>query len=168
MKILFVVTIALMTMAQQTTLPTEPQITGIMISANAESLENARLAEEKTKNDEVRMYALKAINEHKAGKRVAGELAERLKITPEENETTRAIKRSTQKTRFKLKRLTGAYLDRAYINGEVELNQMMLDLIDRSLLPAAQTPDLKWMLKNDRPLVKANLERAKELQLKLK
>ena len=168
MKIFAVTTIALFAMAQKTPVPTEPQIAGIVISANSESVENAVIAREKAKNTEVKMYALTVINEHRAANKAAGELAESLKISPEENETTRTIKQSTQKTRFKLKRLTGAAFDKAYINGEVELHQMMLDLIDQSLIPSAKNPDLKWLLKNDRPLVEAHLERAKELQSKLK
>lgn len=168
MKAIIVAFLALTAIAQQPPLPTQPQIAGIIISANSEQRENAQIAQDKAKNTPVKQFAMTVLNERKAANRQAGDLAERLHIKPEENETTRAIKKLTKKTRSKLKRLKGDAFDRAYINGEVELHQMLLDTMNNALIPGAQNRHLRSLLVNDRTLIEARLNQAREIQSKIK
>lgn len=153
---------------QQLPLPTESQITGIEISANSEQIENAEIAKNKSASDAIKRYAMTVLNERKAANKAVGDVANVIRITPEENESTKALKKLTKKSRSKLKRFKGPKFDKAYVDGEVELQQFMLDLIDRSLIPGAQNPILHSLISNDRPLVEARLKQALELQSHLK
>ena len=154
--------------AQQPAKPNDAQIAGIEISANSEQIENAQIAKEKTTNTAIKRYALTLLNERGAANRTTGELASSLQITPEENESTKAIKNLTKKNRAKLKRLKGVKFDKAYVNSEIELQQMMVEMIKNSLIPAASDPNLVSLLKNELPLVEAHLKQARAIQSQLK
>jgi putative membrane protein len=81
-----------------------------------------------------------------------------------EGEHSRKLMSDGATVQQNLQGLTGADFDRAYIANEVALHQQVLDMIDQTLIPAAQNQDLKNLLTQVRPAVAAHLEHARQVQ----
>jgi predicted outer membrane protein len=64
--------------------------------------------------------------------------------------------------------LTGAELDRAFLEMAVEDHQKTLERIDTELLPAVQSPELKQLMEGMLPTVQHHLDEAKRLLEKQK
>jgi putative membrane protein len=64
----------------------------------------------------------------------------------------------------RLKGLSGAEFDKAYIDNEVTYHQAVLDAVDKTLIPSASNADLKALLVKVRPAFVAHLEHAKKVQ----
>ncbi len=148
--------------------PTDPQIAAIVVTANTVDIDAGKAATAKTKNAEVKKFATQMITDHTAVNKSAVDLVTKLKVTPEENETSKALKSGGQDNLAKLKGLKGMEFDKAYVDHEVAYHQAVLDAIDKTLIPSAQNAELKALLVKVRPAFMAHLEHAKHLQSTLK
>ena len=88
----------------------------------------------------------------------------RLKVTPQDNPTSRSLKEGGDKNLARLKALSGAAFDEAYIDNEVAYHQQVLDALDKVLIPGATNAELKALLVKVRPAFVAHLEHARSLQ----
>ena len=104
------------------------------------------------------------ITDHTAVNKQAAALAKKLKVKPEESDTSRSLKSAAKETRGKLSKLKGAEFDKAYIDNEVAYHQQVLDAIDKTLIPSAQNAELKDLIVKVRPAIAAHLEHAKQIQ----
>jgi putative membrane protein len=95
-------------------------------------------------------------------------LVKKLKVKPEDNDTSKALKKEGQENIAKLKGLKGAAFDKAYIDHEVDYHQQVLDAVDKVLLPNAKNEELKALITKVRPAFVAHLEHAKQVQANLK
>jgi putative membrane protein len=95
-------------------------------------------------------------------------LAKKLKVKPEDNPTSQSLKSGGADNVKKLKGLSGAAFDKAYIDHEVAYHEQVLDAIDKTLVPNAQNAELKALIVKVRPAFVAHLEHAKKLQSSLK
>jgi putative membrane protein len=91
-----------------------------------------------------------------------------LKVTPEENDTSRSLKAGGEKNLENLRSLSGAALDKAYVDHEVAYHEQVIDAIDKVLIPDAQNAELKSLLVSVRPAFIEHLKHAKHLQASLK
>ncbi len=148
--------------------PTDPQIAAIVVTANSVDIDAGKAAAAKTKNAEVKKFATQMVTDHTAVNKSAVDLVTKLKVTPEENETSKSLKSGGQDNLAKLKGLKGMEFDKAYVNHEVVYHQAVLDAIDKTLIPSAQNAELKALLVKVRPAFLAHLEHAKHLQSTLK
>ena len=83
-----------------------------------------------------------------------------LKVTPEDNDTSKSLKAGGDKNVAALKALKGAAFDKAYVDHEVAYHQQVLDAVDKTLIPSAQNAELKALLVKVRPAFVAHLEHA--------
>lgn len=148
--------------------PNDAQIAAIVVTANAVDVEAGKLAKSKTKNTEVKKFAEQMITDHNAVNKSATELVTKLKVTPEESATTKALKDGGKGNLDNLKKLKGPAFDKAYVDHEVEYHQSVLDAVDKTLIPSAQNAELKALLVKVRPAFVAHLEHAKHIQSELK
>jgi len=88
-------------------------------------------------------------------------------VKPEDNDTSRSLKKAGDENLANLRKLNGAAFDRAYINHEVVYHQQVVDAIDKTLLPNARNQDLKDLITKVRPAIVAHLQHAKEIQKKV-
>jgi putative membrane protein len=107
------------------------------------------------------------VKDHSGVNKAATDLATKLKVTPEDNDTSKALKAGGEKNLAHLKTLKGAAFDKAYIDHEVAYHQQVLDALDKTLIPNAQNAELKALLTKTRPAFVAHLEHAKQVQSKL-
>ncbi|HEY5897847.1 MAG TPA: DUF4142 domain-containing protein [Burkholderiales bacterium] len=147
--------------------PSDPQIAGIVVTANQIDVDAGKIAKSKSKNKEVQQFAQQMITDHGAVNKQAGALAKKLGVKPEESDTSRALKKGAQENKASLKKVQGAAFDKAYVDHEVAYHQQVLDAIDKVLIPSAQNAELKGLIEKVRPAIQAHLEHAQHLQASL-
>jgi len=108
------------------------------------------------------------VTDHTGVNKAATELVTRLKVKPQENDTSKSLKQTGDETLKRLKALKGADFDRAYVDNEVTYHQTVLDALDKTLIPGAKNDELKALLVKVRPAFVAHLDHAKHLQSTLR
>ena len=146
---------------------TDAQIASIVVTANQVDIDAGRAAATKTANAEVKKFAQLMVTDHTGVNKSATELVTRLKVTPEDNETSQALKEGGATNLKTLSALSGAAFDKAYVDHEVAYHQQVLDAVDKTLIPNAKNAELKALLVKTRPAFVAHLEHAKQVQSKL-
>ena len=148
--------------------PSDAQIAASVVTANQVDIDAGKLALTKSATKDVKDFAQLMITDHSGVNKAATELVTRLKVKPEENPTSIALKKTGEETLERLKRLKGAQFDKAYVDNEVTYHQTVIDAIDKTLIPSAKNEELKSLLVKVRPAFVAHLEHAKRLQASLK
>jgi putative membrane protein len=148
--------------------PTDPQIASIVVTANTVDIDAGKLAQSKSSNKEVKKFAKQMVTDHTAVNKSAVDLVTKLKVTPEDNDTSRSLKKGGDDNVAKLKSLKGKDFDKAYVDNEVAYHQAVIDAVDKTLIPSAKNEELKALLVKVRPALVAHLEHAKHLQSTLK
>jgi putative membrane protein len=147
--------------------PSDPQIAGIVVTANQIDVDAGKLAKSRSQTKEVTDFAQQMITDHTAVNRQAGALAKKLGVTPEDSDTSKSLKQAAADTSKTLKSLKGGQFDKAYVDNEVAYHQQVLDAIDKVLIPSAQNAELKGLITKVRPAIATHLEHAKHLQASL-
>ena len=145
----------------------DAQIASIVVTANQVDVDAGKLAATTASNPEVKKFAELMVTDHTGVNKSAVELATKLKVTPEDNATSRALAAGGKENVEKLKKLSGAAFDKAYVAHEVAYHQQVLDAVDKTLIPGAKNAELKALLVKVRPAFVAHLEHAKHLQASL-
>ena len=144
--------------------PSDPQIAGIVVTANQIDIDAGKLAKSRTKNKEVLKFAQQMITDHTAVNKQAGALAKKLHVKPAASDTSKSLKAGAAENMKNLRGLKGAAFGKAYIDHEVAYHQAVLDAIDKVLIPNAQNAELKELIVKVRPAIAAHLDHAKMVQ----
>ncbi|HUL91655.1 MAG TPA: DUF4142 domain-containing protein [Burkholderiales bacterium] len=144
--------------------PSDPQIAGIVVTANAIDVDAGKLAKSRSKNKEVSKFAQLMITDHTAVNKQAGALAKKLGVKPENSPTSQSLKTGAAENMKNLKGLKGTAFDKAYVDHEVAYHQQVLDAIDKVLIPSARNAELKDLIVKVRPAIAAHLDHAKMVQ----
>jgi putative membrane protein len=147
--------------------PTDPQIAAIVVAANQVDIDAGKLAAQMSHTKDVRDFAQLMITDHTGVNKSAVDLVTKLKVTPEDNSTSESLKSGGEENLKNLKTLNGAAFDKAYVDHEVAYHQLVLDAIDKALIPNATNAELKALLVKVRPAFAAHLEHAKRIQASL-
>src|SRR5580700_9586810 len=99
--------------------PTDPQIAHIAYTAGQLDIEAAKQALSRSTNKDVRAFAEGMVSDHATVNDKALGLVKKLKVTPEDNDTSRALTKQAAEKRAELAKLSGAAFDKAYIDNEV-------------------------------------------------
>jgi putative membrane protein len=147
--------------------PSDAQIASIVVTANQVDIDAGKLAESKGSNAEVKAFGKQMVTDHSGVNKQAVALVTKLKVKPEDNDTSKSLKSGGADNVKNLEKLSGAAFDKAYVDHEVAYHQAVLDAIDKTLIPSAQNAELKSLLVSVRPAFVAHLEHAKMLQATL-
>ncbi len=145
----------------------QAQIAQVTELANSGEIEQAKIAQTKAKSASVKQFAAMMIKHHGEAKSEQAKLYKKLDLTPTSSETANLLQADSDKALGKLRAADGAAFDQAYIQGQVEAHQKVLDTIDRELLPAATDQALVSELNKMRATVEAHLAEAKRLAAQL-
>ena len=145
----------------------DAQIASIVVTANQVDIDAGRLAAGTTANSEVKKFAQLMVTDHTGVNKQAVDLATRLKVTPQDNDTSKSLKAGGEKNVANLKTLKGAAFDKAYVDHEVAYHTQVLEALDKTLIPGASNAELKALLVKVRPAFVAHLEHAKHIQSSL-
>ena len=147
--------------------PTDAQIAHIVVTANQVDIDAGKLAESKGKSKDVKAFGKQMVTDHSGVNKQAVALVKKLKVTPEDNPTSKSLKSGGEENVKKLKGLKGAEFDKAYTDHEVAYHEQVLGAIDKTLVPNAKNEELKALIVKVRPAFVAHLEHAKMIQAKL-
>ena len=155
-------------MAQSTGKPTDPQIADIAYTAGQIDIEQAIDALKKAHNKAVRSFAEEMIRDHLAVNNKVLALADKLKVTLEDNDTSRTMYREASRKREELRALSGTAFDKAYAENEVAYHEAVNGALESTLIPAAQSAQLKSLLETGLKLFKEHQKHAEKLVDELK
>jgi len=141
----------------------DAQIAAVAMAANKVDIAAARLARRRTRNAQVKKFAIDMIRDHTSANKQAAALVKKLSVTPEENDTSRAITRDGENNVASLKSMKGKEFDREYADHEVAYHQAVLEALDQKLIPKAQNAELKSLLQSVRAVVAQHLDHAAAL-----
>ena len=170
MKISTILAVGLAAIATSTyaeTKVSDAQIAAIVVVANQVDIDAGKFAAEKSTNTEIKKFAGTMVTDHTAVNKSAVDLVTKLKVTPEENDTSRALKAGGEKNLAELRSLKGKAFDKAYVAHEVAYHEQVIQALDTVLIPNAQNAELKALLVKVRPAFVAHLDHAKHLQSSL-
>jgi len=146
----------------------DAQIASIVVTANQVDIDAGQIATTKAHSPEVKSFGQLMVKDHTGVNSSATALVTRLKVTPQDNPTSQALKRGGQENVTKLKGLSGDAFDLAYVEHEVAYHQQVLDAMDKTLIPGAKNDELKALLVKVRPAFVAHLDHAKTLLASLR
>jgi putative membrane protein len=148
--------------------PTDPQIAHIAYTAGVIDIAAAKQALGKTKNKEVKAFAQDMVRDHEAVNKQALALVKKLKVTPQDNETSRSLSKSAGEERAKLARLKGAAFDKAYAENEVAYHKNVNSALETTLIPNANNPELKNLLQTGLKMFQGHEQHAEQVSSSLK
>ncbi len=146
---------------------TDPQIAMIAVTADSVDIDAGKLATEKASSKEVKEFGETMVRDHTAVNAKATALAKKLNVTPEESATSKSLKADGDSMLAKLKGLSGAAFDKAYVDNEVAYHEKVIDAVTKTLIPNTKNAELKSLLESAGPIFTSHLEHAKHLQASL-
>jgi putative membrane protein len=147
---------------------TDPQIAHIAYTAGQIDIQAAQLALKKSKNKEVRDFATQMERDHKAVNDKALALLNKLKVKPEDNQTSRTLAKQASDSRAELSKLNGAAFDKAYMQHEVDYHKAVNDTLQNTLIPAASNQELKDLLSTGLKIFQGHQQHAEQVVAELK
>ncbi|HKH28624.1 MAG TPA: DUF4142 domain-containing protein [Sphingomicrobium sp.] len=149
--------------AQPASRPTDPQIAHVAYTAGLIDIKAAELARKRSKSKEVRAFADDMLRDHKAVNVQALALVKKLKVTPEDNGTSRALNQQAEAKLKQMRGLKGAAFDKAYAQNEVDFHQQVNTALQTTLIPSASNPELKDLLSTGLRIFEGHQQHAEHL-----
>jgi putative membrane protein len=126
--------------------PTDPQIAHIAYTAGQIDIEAAQQALKISKNKDVRAFAENMVKDHTNVNNQALALCKKLNVTPQDNDTSKALAQQAADQRAELGKLSGAAFDKAYIDNEVAYHRTVNEAVAKTLIPSSSNAELKSLL----------------------
>ena len=137
----------------------DEQIAAISEAANTAEIEQAKVAQAKSKDASVKRFAAMMISHHGEAKQRQAKLGFKSK----ESGVSTALQADAANTMNRLKTEQGKDFDKAYIAAQIAGHQKVLDTIEDQL-PHVKNEQLKAYLEEIKPRVALHLKQAKQLQ----
>ena len=150
--------------AQGTAAPTDPQIVGIVETADDIDINYAKLALSKARDKQVRDFAQQMITDHSAVQKSVINVASKLNVTPADSPTSDSLKAQAQQTLEELRGLKGKAFEKSYVDNEVSYHEAVINATKTVLIPSAQNAELKSALQGAEPLFEGHLAHAERVQ----
>jgi len=145
----------------------DAQIAHIAVTANQIDIDYGKIALDKSQNPDVKKFAETMIKDHQDIIDQATALAEKLGVTPEDNDFSKSLLDGEKTTTDNFNQLSGVAFDTAYIDNEVAYHEAVVAAVRDSLIPNTTNEELKNLLQSAMPLLQHHLEMAKEAQQKI-
>jgi putative membrane protein len=154
--------------AQTAAKPTDPQIAHIAYTADQIDIQAGKLALKKSKNKDVRAFASDMVRDHTAVNDKALALVKKLKVKPEDNDTSRTLNKQASDKRAQLSELNGSAFDKAYIDNEVAYHKTVNDALQNTLIPSASNQELKDLLTTGLKIFQGHQQHAEQVAAEFK
>jgi putative membrane protein len=148
--------------------PTDPQIAHIAYTAGVIDIAAAKQALAKTSNKEIKSFAEDMVRDHEAVNKQALDLVKKLKVTPEENDTSRSLQKNAAAKLEELAKLKGAEFDKAYAANEVAYHKAVDGALETLLIPSASNAELKSLLQTGLKIFQGHEQHAEHVAAALK
>jgi putative membrane protein len=148
--------------------PTDPQIAHIAYTAGVIDVAAAKQALTKTSNKEVKEFAENMVRDHEAVNKQALDLVKKLKVTPEDNDTSKSLSKNAAAKLDELAKLKGADFDKAYVANEVAYHKAVDGALETLLVPSASNAELKSLLQTGLKIFQGHEQHAEHVAAELK
>jgi putative membrane protein len=143
---------------------TDPEVASVAVVANQIDIAYAEIAEKRSKDAEVLKFAATMKRDHAGVIEQAAALAKKLGVTPKDNAVSQKLLSDADKTKKLLNSKSGKAFDKAYVDNEVAYHKAVIDAVEKLLIPETENAELKQLLQNVLPALKAHLEHAEMIQ----
>ena len=147
---------------------TDPQIAHIAYTAGVIDISAAKQALDKANNKDVKTFAQDMERDHAAVNKQALDLVKKLNVTPEDNDTSKALSKQAADKRAELAKLKGAAYDKAYIANEVAYHKQVNAALETQLIPSASNAELKNLLQTGLKIFQGHQQHAEHVAAELK
>lgn len=154
--------------AQGAAKPTDPQIAHIAYTAGQLDIAAAKQAIDKTKNKDVKAFAEDMVRDHEAVNKQALDLVGKLKVKPEDNDTSKTLTRNAEAKRAELAKLDGAAFDKAYVDNEIAYHKAVDSALETTLIPSASNAELKSLLQTGLKIFQGHEQHAEHVAAEFK
>jgi putative membrane protein len=124
----------------------DAQIAHIAYTAGQIDIDAAKLALAKSTTPAVTAFANDMVRDHQSVNEQALALLKKLNVTPQDNDTSRALSTAAAAKTKQLSALSGAAFDAAYVANEAAYHEAVNAALATSLIPGAKNADLKGLL----------------------
>ena len=156
--------LALDVAAQKNPSLTDPEVASVAVVANQIDIGYAEIAAKKSKSTQVLKFAETMKRDHTAVIEQAVALAKKLGVTPKDNPVSKSLLADAEMTKKLLNGKSGAAFDKAYIDNEVTYHKAVIAAVENLLIPETDNTELKQILQNVLPALKAHLAHAEMVQ----
>jgi putative membrane protein len=108
------------------------------------------------------------VRDHKAVNAKALALLKKLKVTPQDNDTSKALLKQAADTKAKLAQLSGPAFDKGYAENEVAYHKTVNGALETTLIPSAENAELKALLTSGLKIFQGHQQHAERLAEGLK
>ena len=148
--------------------PTDPQIAHIAYTAGVIDIAAAKQAASKASNKDVKAFAQDMVRDHEAVNKQALDLVKKLKVTPEDNDTSKTLSKQATEKLAELAKLKGTEYDKAYVANEVAYHKAVNGALETQLIPSASNAELKSLLQTGLKIFQGHEQHAEQVAAKLK
>lgn len=144
---------------------TTGQLARLSELVNTAEIEQAKLAQARSKSPAIKKFAAMMLEHHGKALREQQALVKKLDVTPADSSVAASLKADAEKTLDTLKKADAASFDAAYAKSQIDGHQQVLDVLDK-YAPAMPTPELADRLSKARAFVAQHLQEAQALASK--
>ena len=108
------------------------------------------------------------VRDHEAVNKQALELVKKLKVTPEDNDTSKTLSKNAAAKLAELSKLKGAAFDKAYVANEVAYHKAVDSALETTLIPSASNAELKSLLQTGLKIFQGHEQHAEHVAAELK
>lgn len=148
--------------------PTDPQIAHIAYTAGVIDITAAKQAISKASSKDVKAFAEDMVRDHEAVNKQALDLVKKLKVTPEDNDTSKTLSKQAADKLGELGKLSGAAYDKAYVANEVAYHKAVNGALETQLIPSASNAELKSLLQTGLKIFQGHQQHAEHVAAELK
>src|SRR6202790_1313160 len=148
--------------------PTDPQIAHIAYTAGVIDVAAAKQALAKTSKKDVKEFAENMVRDHEAVNKQALDLVKKLKVTPEDNDTSKTLSKNAADKLAELGKLKGAEFDKAYVANEVAYHKAVDSALETQLIPSRSNAQLKTLLQTGLNIFQGHEQHAEHVAANLK
>jgi putative membrane protein len=139
---------------------TDANIAAIVVAANESDIGYGRLAAARSTNPRVKQFAEQMQKDHGGVNTLASQLVTRLRLAPQDNAVSLDLRDQAEAVRDTLRELDGPAFDQFYAENEVRYHASLLETIEGTLVPAARNAELRALLEQVLPTVRAHFRLA--------
>jgi putative membrane protein len=146
----------------------DAEIAHVAYTAGTLDVEAGKQALAISKNADVRAFAEQMVKDHTAVNDQALALVKKLKVTPEDNATSKSLTTQAAAKRAELGKLSGAAFDKAYLANEIAFHKTVNGALETTLIPSASNAELKSLLQTGLKLFQGHQQHAEQKAAALK
>lgn len=139
----------------------DAEIASVAVTANQIDVDFAKIAIDRSQNEEVLEFANTMMDDHNAIIKMAVDLVTKLGVVPQDNNMSQSLLKQATETTKKLKAAHADTFDKIYIDNEVAYHEAVINAVKNVLIPQSQNEELKALLETAMPILETHLGHAK-------